>query len=126
MDEFLDHLEYAKLFGYISLASIIITYITHRIFRKTNRGIKYLPGILLISIGVYNLYTVGNDLTRSAGISNLVLFMIGVGTGLIGLLFGLILGIYNKEKKLKKIKHKQKDSEVIKSDVPDQNSSPIL
>lgn len=104
MGEFLEHLEYAKLFGYISLASIIITYITHRIFRKTNRGIKYLPGIFLIGIGLYNLYTVGSNLTRTAGISNLVLFMIGVGTGFIGLLFGLILGIYNKEKKVKKVK----------------------
>lgn len=112
MGEFLEHLEYAKLLGYISLASIIITYITHRIFRKTNRGIKYLPGLFFICIGLYNLYTVGNDLTRTAGISNLVLFIIGIGAGFIGLLFGLILGVYNKEKKVKKRK-KPNNSEIL-------------
>ena len=112
MGEFLEHLEYTKLFGYVSLASIIITYITHRMFLETNRGIKYLPGILIIGIGVYNLYTVGNDLTRAAGISNLVLFVIGVGTGFIGLLFGLILGIYNKEKKSKKVKNSSRTKKI--------------
>lgn len=112
MGEFLEHLEYAKLLGYTSLASIIITYITHRLFMKHNRGIKYLPGIFLICIGLYNLYIVGNDLTRTAGISNLVLFLIGVGSGFIGLLFGLILGVYNKERKEKK-GIKPEDSEIL-------------
>lgn len=116
MGEFLEHLEYTKLFVYGSIASIIITYITHRVFLRSNRGIKYLPGIFLIGIGVYNLYTVGNDLTRTAGISNLVLFMIGVGTGLIGLLFGLILGVYNKEKRVKR-KKKENKVEVVDSKI---------
>lgn len=114
MGEFLEHLEYAKLLGYVSLASIIITYITHRIFRNINRAIKYLPGIFLIIFGLYNLYTVGNDLTRTAGISNLVFFMLGVGAGFIGLLFGLILGVYNKEKKVKKQK-RSKQSEIMEA-----------
>ena len=115
MGEFLEHLEYTKIFIYMSLASIIITYVTHRVFMKTNRGIKYLPGMFLVAIGVYNIYTVGNDLTRAAGISNLVLFMIGVGTGFIGLLFGLILGVYNKEKKVKKPR-KVKTSEILEGE----------
>lgn len=115
MGEFLEHLEYTKLLGYISLASVIITYITHRIFRKTNRGIKYLPGMLFIGIGLYNLYTVGNNLTRTAGISNLLLFIIGVGAGFIGLLFGLILGVYNKEKKVKK-RNKTNKSEILEGE----------
>ncbi len=114
MDEFLEHLDYAKLLAYISLAVIIITYITHRIFRKTNRAIKYLPGLFLIIIGLYNLYTVGNDITRTAGISNLVLFLIGVGSGFVGLLFGLILGVYNKEKRPKK-KRKLRDTNVVEA-----------
>ena len=107
MEEFLEHLEYAQLLGYTSLIVIIITYITHRIFKRSNRAIKYLPGMFFIVIGLYNLYTVGNDLTRSAGISNLVLFIIGVGSGFIGLLFGLILGVYNKDKKKKRKKRKK-------------------
>ncbi len=117
MEEFLGHLEYAQLLGYASLAAIIITYITHRLFRRTNRAIKYLPGLLLIIIGVYNLYIVGNDLTRTAGISNLVLFILGVGSGFTGLLFGLILGVYNKEKKKKRKKRrKPKDRKISENE----------
>lgn len=115
MVEFLEHLEYAKLLGYVSLASIIITYITHRIFRDINKAIKYLPGIFLVIIGLYNIYTVGNDLTRTEGISNLVLFMLGVGAGFIGLLFGLILGVYNKDKKVKK-KKRLNQSEIMEAE----------
>ena len=36
MDELLDYLDYAKLLAYVSSVAIIITYISHRIFRKTN------------------------------------------------------------------------------------------
>lgn len=118
MDELLDYLDYAKLLAYVSSVAIIITYISHRIFRRTNRAIKYLPGILLIIIGSYNLYTVGNDLTRSAGISYLVLFILGVGSGFIALLFGLILGVYNKEKKKKK--RRKKKRKTVETDISEQ------
>lgn len=117
MGEFSEHLEYVKLLGYVSLGSIIITYIIHRIFRDFNSAIKYLPGMFFIIFGLYNLYNIGNDLTLSTGISNLVSSMLGLGAGFIALLFGLILGVYNKEKRIKKRKKHTRNDKLEIMDV---------
>lgn len=108
MNELLDHLEYAKLLGYVSLGIMVITYIAHAIFRE-HRWPKYIPGLIVIVIGMYSLWTLGSDSSWIKGISNMVTILIGMGSGVMGLFFGLILGVYNKPKKIKKLKDSKEE-----------------
>lgn len=97
------HLEYGKILIYISLAGIVFTYIMHLLFRKYGL-VKYIPGLLLVSFGLYSLFNIDTSIVNVEGVNDLLMFVLGVGSGTIALLFGLILGIYNKEKKPKKDK----------------------
>lgn len=109
MKELLDYLEYAKLLGYASLAIIVITYIVHVISREY-RWPKYIPGLIMLGIGIYSLFTLGNDATwLKGGVTNIVITLTSMGSGIIGLFFGLILGIYNKPVKKKRIKKDKKE-----------------
>ena len=100
MEEFLTHLDNGKALIYVSLAAVVITLITHFIF-KGIKFIKYIPGLIFIMVGFYSLYQMNGDFTSSDSISNLTLFLICFVGGSIGLLVGLIIGIYKKPRRLK-------------------------
>jgi len=106
MGELILHLDNGKTFIYISLAVVIITFITHLVFKKY-RYMKYIPGIALIGVGLYSLYQVSNELTDTSSISNLLLFLICFAGGIIALFVGLIIGIYDKPRKIRKSKNKE-------------------
>lgn len=108
MKELLGHLEYAKLLGYASLGIMVITYIVHAIFRKYPWS-KYMPGLVVISVGIYSLFTLGISSSWIKGIANMVTILISMGSGVIGLFFALILGVYNKPKKVKKTESKKEE-----------------
>lgn len=99
MDDLKLHLEYGKTLAYVSIIAMAITITTHLIFKR-NRYIKYLPGLIFIGIGLYNLFSV-SDITSKQSITNFLLMLMGFGGGIIGLFTGLIIGIYNKPRKNK-------------------------
>lgn len=101
MAELMEYLDYTKIFLLISLAGIVLTYIFHLLFRGFTSLAKYIPGFIMAGFGLYSLFSININEINTNGINNLLLFVIGVGGGILGLLFGLILGIYNKEKKVK-------------------------
>jgi hypothetical protein len=103
MEELIRYLDNTKALVYVSIASVGLTFITHFIFKKY-RFVKYIPGIGIIGFGLYSLYQVMNLLTESKSIENLLLFLLCVVGGFVGLLFALIIGIYNKPKRKKKSK----------------------
>lgn len=100
------HLDNGKLLIYISLITMVATIITHLIFKKY-RFMKYVPGFILLFIGIYNLYLVSSELTSSESIRNILLFLIGIIAGFMGLFSGLIIGIYNKPRKIPVKKEKK-------------------
>lgn len=85
----------SNLLIYVSLAVIAITLMTHLIFKKI-RLIKYIPGLVVVMIGIFNFYLVMNNITAESSLPNLLLFIIGVVSGLVGILFALIIGILAK------------------------------
>lgn len=95
MEELIVHLEFAKILVAFALGVIVITSITYLIFRKS-RIIKYIPGLILILIGIYNLYYIGGHSTTLEGVNRLLIVVTMLITGLIGLLTGLIIGIFTK------------------------------
>ncbi len=94
----------------VTLAVIAITLLTHLIFRKI-RIMKYMPGLIVIGIGLFNLYSVKDTLTSDESLINLLLFIIGSVAGLVGMLFALMIGIYSKPVKKKKRKTAKNNAE---------------
>jgi hypothetical protein len=93
----------SRMIIYVTLAVIGITLLTHLIFRKV-RIMKYLPGLIVLGLGLFNIYSVKDNLTADESLVNLLLFIIGTVAGLVGMLFALIIGIYSKPVKRKRRK----------------------
>ena len=101
MKELFRHLEYGKILIYFSLAAIILTYLTHLIFKK-HKFVKYIPGLIFMFVGLYFLYDAGTDFTTSDSLNGILFFMVGFIAGIIGMLSALIIGVFNKESKEKR------------------------
>lgn len=97
MKDLLNHLEYTKLFLIITVGMIALTYLVHIMFRK-KRIVKYLPGLISIIIGIYGFLTIDAKVIFLDDINNMTIFAIGISVGFIGILVGLIIGIFNKDK----------------------------
>ena len=95
LKELTDYMDYTKPMIYVALGAIIVTLVTHLIFRKY-RAVKYLPGLIIIMAGFYNLYNVMDKLTASSSINDLTMFLILTVAGFISLFSALILTIYDK------------------------------
>ncbi|MDY0235147.1 MAG: hypothetical protein RBR71_03930 [Gudongella sp.] len=92
LDELGGYFSDSNLLIYVSMAVMAITLITHLIFRKI-RPIKYLPGLIVLLIGIFNFYEVMYNITAESSLPNLLLFIVGVVSGLMGMFFALIIGI---------------------------------
>ncbi|WFA09420.1 cytochrome C biosynthesis protein [Tissierella sp. Yu-01] len=108
MDDLLKHLDNWEIILYVSLACIGLTILAGLVFKK-HRYVKYIPGLLFIVIGIFNLYTVLGALTETQSINNISLFILLVAGGVIGLLMALIIGIYRKPTRVKQSKKNQED-----------------
>ncbi|MDR7870763.1 MAG: hypothetical protein RIN55_07900 [Tissierellaceae bacterium] len=109
LKEVFDYMGYGKTLALIFLSAVIVTYILHR-FLKEQRWAKYIPGIVMLVYGLYSLTSIDISSNNFFEDNSLIGFVIGVAGGLATLLFGLILGVYNKPKKVKKAKkEEQKD-----------------
>lgn len=95
MGELIVHLEFAKILGAFALGAIVITVIAYLIFRQ-NRVIKYIPGLIMILIGTYNLFYLGRDSSTLEGVNRLLIVTTTMISGFIGLSTGLIIGIFIK------------------------------
>ncbi|MGO1579978.1 MAG: cytochrome C biosynthesis protein [Peptoniphilaceae bacterium] len=87
--------EYMIISIFALVIAIIITIVLN-FSAKNLKFVKYIPGIILISIGIFALFTVINDIFNPANIQNLVVFVIGCASGIVSLLVALIIGILQK------------------------------
>ena len=95
MQEFIMHLDYGKKLGGFSIAIILITVVTYLIFKK-NRFIKYLPGLVLFIIGLYNLFFLEKDSYSINELNRISIAAMACITGVVGLSTGLIIGVWKK------------------------------
>lgn len=98
MKEFLEYFEYARVYIVIALGVIAITFILHFLFTKY-KYVKYVPGIILIPIGLYGLTGISSSTELLEGVGKFMIFIIGIGGGSIGLLTALMIGVFYKDKK---------------------------
>lgn len=83
---------------YVSIGVIAITLLTHVITKKIPI-IKYLPGLVILIIGILNFTSVINKITADGSLGNILIFIFASVSGLIGMLFALIIGITLKRPK---------------------------
>ena len=95
LEIFQGHTTYMVIGLYVIIGAIVITLVLHLISGRL-RFIKYLPGLVLLFIGVFTLFTVINALFDPESIKAIVIAVLGISSGIISLLFAIILGIiYN-------------------------------
>ncbi|WBW49240.1 cytochrome C biosynthesis protein [Peptoniphilus equinus] len=87
--------EYMALSLFAILIAIIVTLILATISKQL-KFVKYIPGIVLIFIGVFVLFSVIGDLFNPAHVNSIAIFMIGCASGVVSLLVALIVGIIQK------------------------------
>lgn len=108
MEELLNYLENGETLVFVTISAVVITLVTHLIFKKY-RFVKYIPGLIYMALGLFNLLIVLDDLTSSNSMDKILLFLILFTSGAIGIFFALIIGIYNKPRKVKKVRVKPKE-----------------
>ncbi|WP_455256902.1 cytochrome C biosynthesis protein [Peptoniphilus asaccharolyticus] len=84
--------EFILLSIYAIIIAIAVT-IVLSIVAKRLKFAKYLPGIVLITIGIFVLFSVISDLFNPENVDALAVFLIGCSSGVISLLVALIFGI---------------------------------
>ncbi|MBC8589555.1 hypothetical protein [Wansuia hejianensis] len=110
LKELLGYMEYAKMFIYISIGTIILTSIIYFLMKDFKLA-KYIPGIILIGIGLISFFTLDTNIVISKSPERIMLIFIGLGCGLIGILSGWIIDIFNKSDKTKKKGKRVKEQE---------------
>lgn len=80
-----------------SIIAMVLTFFINMASKKL-RFIKYLPGLLLVFIGMFSLIIVLNRLFDRDSLNNIIISLIALTSGACSLVFGLCIGIYNKDK----------------------------
>lgn len=99
--------EYLNLILFAIFAMLVITFIVN-LYTERLKFPKYLPGGIVLILGLVILISQIGKIFEKSAIDRLVFSMIAIGDGIIGLLFGLILGLIGDEKKPEKIKYNKK------------------
>lgn len=107
MKELLDYTEYTSLMVYFALGGMVITFLLFW-FLKKHRWAKYMPGLAMLLFGIFSLFRMDISTEQFLQDRNMIWFITGTAVGISTMLFGLILGVFAKEKKVKKPKKKRK------------------
>lgn len=93
----MDHQSKTTIFPLASLFAILGVYLIYWISNR-NKFIKYVPGFVLIFIGIYNLVEGFPKITDETGLDMILKFGIFFVSGFVALCYALILGIINKSR----------------------------
>lgn len=92
IEMFSEHSQYISIAIYVILLAVVITFVVNFVARNLKFA-KYLPGLALICIGTFSFLSVINDLFNPDNLGNLAIFLMAFASGIISLLFALIMGI---------------------------------
>ncbi|MDO5301250.1 MAG: cytochrome C biosynthesis protein [Tissierellia bacterium] len=93
-----------------SLAGIFLTLVVSMISRKL-RFLKYLPGLILIFVGIFALLMVLNRLFVRESLDNIYISLLSLTSGISSLLFALCIGIYHRDGDLEEPDLRRKNGE---------------
>ncbi|MDO5713437.1 MAG: cytochrome C biosynthesis protein [Tissierellia bacterium] len=89
--------EYMLFSIIVIVAAMVLTLLVSLIAKKL-RFAKYVPGILLLFVGMFSLFMIINDLFAKSSLDNILIALFCISSGLIALLFALIIGVITKRK----------------------------
>ena len=72
--------------------AVFVTLVLNFVARKL-KFVKYLPGIVLIFVGLFSIFSVIDNLFDPVSLNNIFIFITCVAAGLVSILFALIIGI---------------------------------
>lgn len=101
---------------YGSLGVILVTVAAHFILKKYSRFIKYIPGTMILLIGLINLYRILDSLVETESLDELMTVIILIVSGFVGIFAALILGVYDKPKKKIRKKKKQREEKEVQEE----------
>ncbi len=93
LELFEGHTQYMMLAIYIMIGAIALTFIINFISGRLS-FLKYIPGLILILVGIFSLFSVINALFDPKSLDNIIIFVIAVGSGLVSVTFAAILGTF--------------------------------
>lgn len=91
------HNEYLNIILFSVIFIMVITFVLSH-FTEKIRFPKYLPGLVAFLVGMFIFVSSMPHLYEKAYLDRLFWAMTGIGSGLIGLCFGAILGVFSKKK----------------------------
>ncbi|MDO5690001.1 MAG: hypothetical protein Q4G61_07115 [Tissierellia bacterium] len=97
----LDHQGDVYVFPLTALLAVVATYLIYWATNR-NRYIKYIPGVVLVFIGLYSLSEGLPRITSAEGVDLINRFGIFFVSGFVALCFALILGVRSKYQRMKK------------------------
>lgn len=80
----------------VIIIAVVLTFVVNFAAKKLVFA-KYLPGIALVFIGMFSLFTVINNIFEASSINKLIVFVFATAAGIISLLFALIIGIVHND-----------------------------
>lgn len=102
--------EYTPIVFYVMIGMMVITFVVH-FFTGSIKFAKYIPGLVALVFGLITLASTFSTLFEKETLNTLIASMLGIGGGIIGLCFALILGVVAKKKKYKKSSKEQVEEE---------------
>lgn len=93
--------EYTPIVFYVMIGIVVITFVVH-FFTGSIKFAKYIPGLVALVFGLITLASSFPTLFEKETLNTLIAAMLGIGGGIIGLCFALVLGVISKKKKYHK------------------------
>ena len=101
----------------MTLIGFVLVYLVYRVTGR-RKFYKYLPGLIFSSVGLFFLFTGLSTIVTPKGLDSIWNFCVYFVAGFNSLLFAWMLGIFNKNKKIKLIEPEDiPEMEEIKEDV---------
>ena len=91
------NLQYIGILLIAVVVALIITFIMN-MMGKRMKFLRYIPGLVLIFVGMFSLIMVLNRLFERASLNNIFISLVCITAGICSLLCALCIGIYNKDR----------------------------
>lgn len=80
-----------------SILAMVVTFVVNMLTKRL-KFLKYIPGLILIVVGMFSLIIVLNNLFDRSSLPNIGITLITLTAGICAILFAICIGIYNKDR----------------------------
>lgn len=103
---FASHSSYIILTLGVMIVGVVLTFVVNFAAGEL-KFVKYIPGLILVFIGMFSLFLVINRLFETSSLDNLIVFVTGVSAGVVSLIFALMIGIATSDRNHYRVKQRR-------------------